>query len=376
MFLVYLQPMYLKNLHLLNFKNYASCDMDFSEGINCFVGNNGEGKTNLLDAIYYLSMCKSYFNYVDSQNIKHSEQYFLLKGIVDLQYEEHEIYCGFKLNQGKVFKNNNKEYQKLSEHIGLFPCVMISPTDINLVWQGSDDRRKLIDSIISQFDSDYLDNLINYNKALAQRNATLKRFAANRYFDTSELEIWDEPLVKMGNEIHEKRRSFLFEFVPVFNKYYQYLAEGKETVSIHYETNLRTGEFQQILDEALDTDRVLQYTSVGIHKEDLTFTINGFNLKKQGSQGQQKSFLIAIKLAQFEYVKNKKGVKPFLLLDDVFDKLDQSRVSRLMTLVSEDNFGQIFVTDTHQERIEDIFEEIKVPVRIFVVKNGDATLAK
>lgn len=367
--------MFLKNLHLLNFKNYSSLDLDFIEGINCFTGNNGEGKTNLLDAVYYLSMCKSYFNFVDSQNIKHGEQYFLIKGSLNINDDDEEIYCGFKLNQGKVFKRKGKEYQRLSDHIGLFPCVMISPTDINLVWQGSDDRRKLIDSIISQFDPTYLEHLINYNKALAQRNAQLKRFAANRYFEKTELEIWDDYIVASGSQIFRSRTIFLKDFVPVFNKYYQYLSGGKETVGIEYETNLREGEFQQILDEALEKDRALQYTSVGIHKDDLAFTINNFPLKKQGSQGQQKSFLIAIKLAQFEYIKNKKGIKPLLLLDDVFDKLDQSRVSRLMTLVSEDTFGQIFVTDTHRERIQNIFQEINVDVRIFTVKDGEASLS-
>ncbi len=362
--------MNIKNLHLLNFKNYAAIDLYFDEGINCFVGNNGEGKTNLLDAIYYLSMCKSYFNFIDSQNVKHGEHFFLIKGTIHDHDKEDEIYCGFKINQGKVFKKNGKEYQRLSDHIGSFPCVMISPTDINLVWQGSDDRRKLIDSIISQFDGEYLDNLIQYNKALAQRNAQLKRFAANRYFDAVELELWDDIIVPLGNKIYESRLAFLAEFVPVFNNYYKFLSDAKETVGIEYETNLKPNEYRQILNEAIEKDRALQYTSVGIHKDDLSFTINEYQLKKQGSQGQQKSFLIAIKLAQFEYIKNKKGIKPILLLDDVFDKLDQSRVSRLMTLVSEDTFGQIFVTDTHQERIENIFNEIKVKVRIFPVKNG------
>ena len=372
--------MFLKNLHLLNFKNYSSLELDFTEGINCFVGNNGEGKTNLLDAIYYLSMCKSYFNFVDSQNIKHGEQFFLVKGNVVMDYkseisnnETDELYCGFKLNQGKVFKRNGKEYQRLSDHIGMFPCVMISPTDINLVWQGSDDRRKLIDSIISQFDTKYLDQLINYNKAIAQRNAQLKRFAALRYFDQSELEIWDELIVSLGSEIYRTRKIFLSDFVPVFNKYYQFLSDGKEAVGIEYETNLRDGEFKQLLNDALEKDRALQYTSVGIHKDDLLFSINNFPLKKQGSQGQQKSFLIAIKLSQFEYIRYKKGIKPVLLLDDVFDKLDQSRVSRLMTLVSEETFGQIFVTDTHLERIQNIFQEINVAVRIYNIKNGNAS---
>ncbi|MEI6817606.1 MAG: DNA replication/repair protein RecF [Bacteroidota bacterium] len=363
--------MYLKNLHLLNFKNYISLDIEFDDGINCFVGNNGEGKTNLLDAIYYLSMCKSYFNYSDTQNIKQGEQFFLVKGSFDKGNSEEEIYCGFKIKEGKVFKRNQKEYARLAEHIGLFPCVIISPTDINLVWQGSEDRRKLIDAIISQFDPTYLDNLINYNKVLAQRNALLKKFASNRYFSESELEVWDDMMEALGTKIHSVRKEFLNLFVPTFNNYYQLLSDGKEQVGLDYESNLNDLDFKQALKASVEKDRVLQYTSVGIHKDDLTFTINDFPLKKHGSQGQQKSFLIALKLAQFEYIKNKKGIKPLLLLDDIFDKLDQGRVERLMTLVSDDAFGQIFVTDTHPERIKAIFDEINVAVKTFLVKEGN-----
>jgi DNA replication and repair protein RecF len=366
--------MYLKNLHLLNFKNYHSLELNFSDGINCFVGNNGEGKTNLLDGIYYLSMCKSYFNFADSQNIRHGEQFFLVKGTFNYKDADEEIYCGFKLTQGKVFKRNQKEYSRLSDHIGLLPCVIIAPTDINLVGQGSEERRRFIDSIISQFDITYLDNLINYNKAISHRNAVLKKLAQTRNLEAGEMEIWDELIISLGVHIYESRKEFLQAFVPLFNKYYQLLSGGKEIVGIEYDSHLNDADFKQLLATAFEKDKALQYTSVGIHKDDLVFSINNFPLKKQGSQGQQKTFLIALKLAQFEYIKNKKNLKPLLLLDDIFDKLDQSRVEKLMTLVSEDAFGQIFVTDTHPERIVSIFKQINVPVKTFLVKDGEAKM--
>jgi DNA replication and repair protein RecF len=352
--------MYLKSLHLLNFKNYHCLELNFNEGINCFVGNNGEGKTNLLDAIYYLSMCKSYFNFADSQNIKHGEQFFLVKGIFNNKEAEEEIYCGFKINQGKIFKRNQKEYSRLSDHIGLLPCVIIAPTDINLVGQGSEERRRFIDSIISQFDITYLDNLINYNKAVSHRNALLKKFSQNRSYDASEIEIWNDIIIALGDHIYSSRKEFLQSFVPMFNSYYQLLSGGKETVGIEYDSHLNSGDFKKLLEASIE--------------KDLLFTINNFQLKKQGSQGQQKTFLIALKLAQFEYIKNKKNLKPLLLLDDIFDKLDQSRVEKLMTLVSNDTFGQIFVTDTHPERIVSIFKQINVPVKTFLVKDGEVKM--
>jgi DNA replication and repair protein RecF len=251
------------------------------------------------------------------------------------------------------------------------PCVIIAPTDINLVGQGSEERRRFIDTIISQFDVSYLDNLINYNKAISHRNAVLKKFAQTRKFDASELEIWNDMIVALGEHIYQSRKEFLQSFLPLFSNYYQLLSGGKEIVGIEYDSDLNTNDFKQLLATAIDKDKALQYTSVGIHKDDLLFTINDFPLKKQGSQGQQKTFLIALKLAQFEYIKTKKNLKPLLLLDDIFDKLDQSRVEKLMTLVSEDTFGQIFVTDTHPERIVSIFNEIKVPVKTFLVKDGE-----
>jgi len=363
--------MYLQRLNITNFKNYEEASPDFSSKINCFTGDNGTGKTNLLDAIHYLSFCKSYFNPVDSQNIRHGENFFSIHG----QFERNgdsvdKVSCIQKIGERKQFKLNDKTYDRLADHIGSFPLVMISPYDRDLINEGSEIRRKLIDSVISQFDKVYLDDLINYNKALQQRNSLLKQFYDRNFFDPAMLEIWDEQLSKLGSEIFEKRKLFIERFIPIFQKYFDFISESREKVSIAYESHLFNAEPQQLLNSTLDKDRILKYTTAGIHKDDLRFSIFDHPVKKFGSQGQQKSFVIAIKLAQFEYTKEEKGYKPILLFDDIFDKLDDKRVQQLIKLVSENNFGQVFITDTQRSRIESIFSIIDIDHRIFTVAEG------
>ena len=362
--------MFLQKLSLLNFKNYEDAELSFSKGANAFVGGNAEGKTNLLDAIHYLAMCKSYFNPIDTQNIKHDGDFFVVQGTFVLANNEENIYCGLKRNQRKVFKRNQKEYERLADHIGLFPVVMISPTDTGLITEGSEERRKFIDSIIAQFDRQYLEDLIHYNKVLSHRNSLLKQFSQSGKFDQSSLEIWDEQLIAFAEKIYSKRIEFTNRFLPIFRKYYQYISGDKEHVSVVYESHLNNGDFGNLLKEVLEKDRIMRYSTAGIHKDDLLFTIENYPVKRFASQGQQKSFLIALKLAQFDFVKDVKKMKPVLLLDDVFDKLDETRVKRLMELVSNDNFGQIFITDAHPERVSKIFDDIQIPLRTFVVKNG------
>ena len=364
--------MYLQKLSLLNFKNYSDQELNFCEKINCFIGNNGEGKTNLLDAIHYLSFCKSYFNSIDSQNILHDADFFMVQGTILKGESVDDIYCAQKRNERKQFKLNKKEYSRFSDHIGLYPLVMISPADSLLINEGSEERRRYIDSVISQFDKVYLDDLINYNKALLQRNTLLKHFAEQRRFEKASLEIWNQQLIKLGQKIYEKRLNFLEKFLPIFKKYFEFITGGKEKVDIIYLSQLNSASFEEILTNAIEKDRILQYTTVGVHKDDLNFLIETFPLKKFGSQGQQKSFLISLKLAQFEYTKEIKGYKPILLFDDIFDKLDNSRVEQLMKLVSQNSFGQVFVTDAHPERIEAIFKGIETELKIFEIEKGIA----
>lgn len=365
--------MYLQKLKLANFKNIERSDFLFSEKINCFIGLNGAGKTNILDAIYYLSFCKSYFNPIDSVNITHNLPFFAIHGdYIKNGDRDYEIACIQKRNHKKQFKLNDKEYDRLSDHIGLFPLVMISPYDRDLINEGSDVRRKFIDTVISQFDKPYLGDLINYNKALVQRNALLKSFAERNYFDASALEIWDEQIVKCGNRIFTKRKIFLNDFIPMFQRYFEFVSGGREEVSITYDSQLNEKSLDELLVAALDKDRAVRYSTVGTHKDDLNMLINDHPVKKFGSQGQQKSYIIAIKLAQFEFTKEKTGIKPVLLLDDIFDKLDEERVKQIIELVGDNNFGQVFITDTQKERIMHIFDKVKIEHKIFKVESGNS----
>ncbi len=368
--------MHLKKLSVLNFKNYPETELQFSNRINCLTGNNGEGKTNILDAIHYLSFCKSFFNPIDSQNILHESPFFLIQGVFEGPDQEDDIYCGLKRNQKKQFKRNKKEYSRLADHIGLYPLVMISPADSELITEGSESRRKFIDSVIAQFDRDYLENLISYNKVLSQRNALLKQFSDSRQFDRTSLEIWDMQLIEYGKRVHLKRQDFINSFITIFQKYYELISGGREEVGMGYTSHLNDTSFADALEKALNRDRAMEYTTVGIHKDDLEFTINGYPLKKYASQGQQKSFLIALKLAQFDFIKNIKKVTPILLLDDIYDKLDDRRVKQLMELVSSDNFGQLFITDTHPTRLANLFLTTNADFKVFQITNGNALEVK
>lgn len=362
--------MHLQKLALINFKNYNEVEFSFSEHVNCFVGNNGVGKTNLLDAIHYLSFCKSFLNPIDNQNILHDAPFFLIQGTYMLDEQQEEIYCGLKRNQKKQFKRNKKEYNRLADHIGLLPLVMISPADSELIVGGSESRRKFIDSVISQYDKEYLDNLINYNKVLSQRNALLKKFAQANAFDPESLEIWDVQMIDYGKKIHAVRKKFIRDFIPAFQEYYETISGAKEKVSLNYQSHLNEKDYKKVLHDALNKDKIMQYSTVGIHKDDLDFLIDDYSVKKFGSQGQQKSFLMALKLAQFNFIKKIKKITPIISLDDIYDKLDEARMKQLITLINDKNLGQIFITDTHEDRIKKLFKNSDIDFKQFKIKEA------
>jgi DNA replication and repair protein RecF len=364
--------MFLAKLALVNFKNYGEIELQFSSKINCFIGNNGVGKTNLLDAIHYLSMCKSYFNAIDSQNIRYNDDFFVVQGEFAVDGLQENILCAAKRNTRKQFKKNGKEYQKFSEHIGLLPLVMISPADSSLILDGSEERRRFINSVISQYDRQYLEDTILYNRALANRNQLLKNFAKTNTFDKDSLEIWDMQLIAIGQRIFTKRESFICKLMPVFQKYYDFVSEGKEKVDLIYQSDLQGEDYASLLQSSLNKDRILQYTSTGIHKDDLLLNINGYPIKKAGSQGQQKTFLVALKLAEFDFISDIKGFKPILLLDDIFDKFDKQRVKQVLRLVADDNFGQIFITDTNEDNLKEILKDIAIEHKLFKIDNNTA----
>jgi DNA replication and repair protein RecF len=362
--------MYLSRLSLLNFKNIEQQEFSFLPGVNLLLGLNGQGKTNVLDAIHYLSLCRSYFNPVDSQNIRHDEPFFVIQGSFSDGTTDTEVYCGQKRGQRKVFKRNKKEYDRLADHIGIFPLVMITPADSSLILEGSEVRRKFMDLIISQYDKQYLEHLIHYVKVLEQRNALLKKMVNENGGNYELMEVFNTQLNSFAALIHERRQHFMEEFIPVFRKYYTLIGSGEEEVGLVYESQLHHAGMEECLAKAYERDRIMQYTTVGIHKDDLQFTLNGFPVKKFGSQGQQKSFLIALKLAQHEYIGKLKGFAPVLLLDDIFDKLDNQRVNLLMDLVTGEEFGQVFITDTDTRKIPEIFKQRKIPFSIFTLSTG------
>lgn len=349
--------MFLKHLTLVNYKNFTEKTIDFGAKINCVVGPNGKGKTNVLDAIYHLALGKSYFNPQSAQNIKHGQDFFLIQGLFDKEGNEETVVCSLKHGTKKVIKRNGKIYDKLSDHIGVLPLVMISPADRDLIIEGSEVRRKLIDGIIAQSDNQYLTMLLNYQQVLSQRNALLKYFALNHTFDRETLSVYDAQLVELGTPIYLKRNAFLQEFIPLFTMQYNQISQGQEAVNIHYESQLHQGDYAAKLLDCLAKDKAVQYSSCGIHKDDLSFEIDGHPIKKFGSQGQQKSFLIALKLAQFAFIQNHTQTQPILLLDDIFDKLDDGRVAQLVDLVNQNRFGQLFISDTNFQRTEKIVRE-------------------
>ncbi len=362
--------MHLKSLSLINFKNYDQLDLKFGPGINCFVGDNGTGKTNLLDAIYYLSLTKSYFNPIDTQNIMHGNDHFLIQGEYERDGASEKIHCGIQKKGKKKFKRNGKEYSRLSEHVGLIPVVMISPADSNLILEGSGERRKFINGVISQYNKQYLEDLLRYNRALLQRNQLLKNIAKTGKLDKEVLNIYSMQMIRHGKSIHQQRVEFSNRLKPVFQKYYQEVSGGREKVNLRYRSQLNGGDFKKMMDEAYSKDSILEYTTVGIHKDDLDLELGKHPIKKVGSQGQQKTYLVSLKLAKFEFIREVSGLHPILLLDDIFDKFDASRVEHIIKLVSEEHFGQIFITDTHTERIQDILDRISNDYKLFLLKEG------
>jgi DNA replication and repair protein RecF len=362
---------YLSRLQVTNFKNYTEADISFSEKINCFVGNNGEGKTNLLDAVYYLSFTKSYFGNVDSQNIRHGEDFFAIHGTFVRNGSAPDVVsCILKAGQKKQFRLNKKEYERLSDHIGLFPCVMISPYDRDLINEGSDIRRKFIDMVISQFDKVYLGNLIRYNRLLEQRNALLRRFAESRFVDHDMLSLIDEQMSTPATAISKKRQEFISDFQPIFSHYFGFISSNREEVGIRYESQLLQDSFPEMVKQSLEKDIALRFSTAGIHKDELMFEIGGYPVKRFGSQGQQKSFVVALRLAQYDFTRARLGYKPVLLFDDIFDKLDPSRVEQLIKLTGEDSFGQVFITDTEPERIRRIFDTLHIGHKVFRITGG------
>jgi DNA replication and repair protein RecF len=357
--------MFLKKISLFNYKNFSEVSFEFDAKINCFVGKNGIGKTNVLDAIYHLANGKSYFNPLAIQNIKHNEDFFVIDGEFEKGNRTEQIVSSFKKGQKKILKRNGKIYEKFSDHIGFIPLVIISPADNDLIIEGSETRRRFIDSVISQLEPTYLQDLIHYQKIISQRNALLKYFALNHTFENDTLFIYNQQLDGLGQRIFEKRKTFIDAFVPIFNKHHQSITGSEETVQLVYESHLFEHPMLTLLEENLAKDRALQYTSVGVHKDDLAFQIDGFPIKKFGSQGQQKSFLIALKLAQFECVKKQSGEKPILLFDDIFDKLDETRVSKIVEMVNQEEFGQLFISDTHPERTESIVKTTHQSYKLF-----------
>jgi DNA replication and repair protein RecF len=323
-----------------------------------------------MDAVYYLSFCKSFFNAVDQININHNENFFMLNGSYQRLGAPEVISCGLQSGQKKQFKRNTKVYKRLMEHIGLLPLVMISPSDTNLILGGSDERRKFMDGIISQYNQKYLDDLLRYNRAVLQRNNLLKQFVSERYFDAELLSIWDSQLVEYGSGIHSERQKFVEKLIPVFQQYYSFISGENEKVGLIHSSSLYNDSFENLLEQSLSSDRAAQYSTVGIHRDDLIFNIDRWPIKRLGSQGQNKTYLVALKLAQYKFIKDISGMKPILLMDDIFDKLDRHRVEQIVKLIATEEFGQIFITDTNREHLDNIIKKMNTDYRIFSVSQG------
>ena len=361
--------MILKRISILNYKNLEQVELDFSPKMNCFIGQNGMGKTNLLDAVYYLSFCKSATNPIDSQNMMHHQDFFVIQGFYETESGDiEEIYCGMKRRQKKLFKRNKKEYTRLSDHIGFIPLVMVSPSDSELISGGSEERRRFMDVVISQYDKEYLEALIRYNKALQQRNTLLKN---EQGFDEELIEVWEEMMAASGEVVYRKRCAFIEEFIPIFQTFYSQISQNKEEVGLVYESHVQQGALLQLLKESRQRDQIMGYSLKGIHKDDLLMQLGDYPIKKEGSQGQNKTYLIALKLAQFDFLRRTGShTTPLLLLDDIFDKLDASRVEQIVKLVAGDKFGQIFITDTNRDHLDKIMQKIEGEYKVFSVEDG------
>ena len=359
------KELFLDQLSIVNYRNLTGIDFRLDRNINCFVGDNGVGKTNALDAIYFLAMGKSYSNSITSQNISHQADFSIIEGIFDKSGKSLQIQCHFEREGKKTIKRNRKAYKKIADHVGIIPVVIISPTDRDLISEGSSVRRKFLDRTISQSNKSYLQNLIAYQRILNQRNALLKHIGLSKHFDKDTLSVLNEKLVQFGQPIHQARKDFVEGFQPLFYDRYKFISGDKEIVSISYESKLDEKPFFDLLEESIQKDSILQYTSIGPHKDDLRFQISDLPIKKFGSQGQQKTFLIALKLAQFDVIRNQMNVLPILLLDDIFDKLDDRRVMQIINLVNDDSFGQLFVTDTNKDRTENMIKQTAQSYSIF-----------
>ena len=372
--------MILKRLSILNYKNIGEAQLELSPKMNCFIGSNGMGKTNVLDAVYYLSFCRSASNPIDSQVIRHEEPFCMIEG----QYqtvgaesqepmansEQLTISVGMKRGQKKHFKRNKKEYKRLSEHIGLIPLVVVAPADAMLIEGGSEERRKLMDMVIAQYDRSYIDALSRYNNALQQRNILLKM--EDPAPDPLLMQLWEEQMAEAGETLYEKRRAFVDELIPLFQEYYQHISGGQERVGLTYVSHCQRGPLLEVIQRDRHKDMAVGYSLHGVHRDDLEFTLDGHLMKREGSQGQNKTYVIALKLAQFDFLK-RTGAKttPLLLLDDIFDKLDAQRVEQIVRLVSNDSFGQIFITDTNRDHLDQILSTTSLDYKIFHVSQGE-----
>ena len=346
--------MFLTQLSLINFRSHPDARLHFGEKVAVFTGRNGSGKTNLLDAIHYLSFCKGFLNPSDIQNIHLKEGFFLVEGKFNSDDSIISLSCGLKRGHAKTFKRNGKEYERLSEHIGQIPLVAIAPTDIVLLSGGREERRKFMDSVISQYDRVYLDSLIRYNRVLKQRNVLLRQGNPDRTM----LEVFDMQLAEFASPIFVARTKFIASAEPLLLHYYTQMSGEIERVNMHYESQLQNGNLEDLLKHSLERDLAMQYTTEGIHKDDIELQINGYSLKRFASQGQQKTMLIALKLAQFDVLHQAKKLMPLLLLDDIFEKLDQQRITALLNLIAQGHFGQIFITDSHPQRVTEILGSI------------------
>lgn len=363
--------MQLNSLSILNYKNILSADLQFSSKINCFIGDNGMGKTNILDAIYYLSFCKSHLSPVDSQNINHEADFFMIQGKYTVKNNAEEITCSMKRRQKKQFKRNKKEYERLSDHIGLLPLVLVSPDDAGLITEGSEERRKFMDGVISQYDHTYLEYLLGYNNALQQRNALLKQESRP---EPALFDIWEERLSFFGTYIYGQRKAFIESFLPIFNEYYAEISQGSEYAGLFYQSGLENFSLAEALAQTRERDSMLGFTTRGVHRDELEILLGEFPVRKVGSQGQKKTCLVSLKLAQFNFLKRIHNLSPVLLLDDIFDKLDAGRVKQIVKLVSGENFGQIFISDTNREHLDRILQQTGRPASIFSVINGQVGL--
>ena len=358
--------MILKRISILNYKNLEQVELGFSAKLNCFFGQNGMGKTNLLDALYFLSFCKSSANPVDSQNIRHGQDFFVIQGFYEAEDgTPEEIYCGMKRRSKKQFKRNKKEYGRFSDHIGFLPLVMVSPADSELIAGGSEERRRFMDVVISQYDKEYLEALIRYNKALQQRNTLLK---SESPVEEELFLVWEEMMAQAGEV--RKREAFIEEFIPIFQSFYSFISQDKETVGLSYESHARDASLMEVLKQSRERDKIMGFSLRGIHKDELNMLLGEFPIKKEGSQGQNKTYLVALKLAQFDFLKRTGRTVPLLLLDDIFDKLDASRVEQIVKLVAGDRFGQIFITDTNREHLDRILHKVGSDYKIFRVEQG------